>query len=180
MRTRGATQLAVWLVIGAAALAFLYWQDDHIDRDSAQARPIAPDSSLKPGKLDTLPKPFAKLTAPAGLRPKKTIAPVSPTKLRAEPGEPVPVVITAYCLQGRTRMGTGVREGVIAADPRVFPLSSEIDLIIGNDTLGRFRVEDTGLLIKGRKLDVWVADCLEARIFGRKKGHATLVAKIRR
>ena len=77
-------------------------------------------------------------------------------------------------------MGTGVREGVIAADPRVFPLSSEIDVIVGKDTLGRFRVEDTGLLIKGRKLDIWLSNCSEARAFGRKRGQATLAPKSHR
>ena len=53
-------------------------------------------------------------------------------------------------------------------------------MVVGNDTLGRFRVEDTGFMIKGRKLDIWLADCAEARAFGRKQGQATLAAKIRR
>jgi len=101
-------------------------------------------------------------------------------RLRAEPGQPVAVSVTAYCLLGRTRTGTQVREGIVAADPRVFPLNTEIDVIVGKDTLGRFRVEDTGLLIKGRKLDIWLADCSQARAFGRKRGLATLTSEIRR
>ncbi|HEV7454302.1 MAG TPA: hypothetical protein VGO07_03510, partial [Candidatus Saccharimonadales bacterium] len=35
---------------------------------------------------------------------------------------------TAYCLQGRTANGGGVRRGVIAADPRVLRLGSRISL----------------------------------------------------
>lgn len=189
-------QLVVWLFIGAAALAFLKWQNEDINGDSivpvpliVQGDSIAPvplilppilDGATAPGKLDSIPKPFARLNAPVVLAPRKDPAPRLPTKLKAEIGQAVPVTITAYCLKGRTRMGTPVRDGVIAADPRVFPLSSEIDLIVGNDTLGRFRVEDTGLLIKGRILDIWLADCGKARTFGRKRGQATLVPKIHR
>ncbi|MEO7361968.1 MAG: 3D domain-containing protein [Gemmatimonadaceae bacterium] len=176
-RTLGAAQLTVWLVIGAAALAFLQWQNDDIDGDSIVPIPFLLDSAAAPGTFESFPKPFARLKAPITLAPRKDPAPPSPTKLRAEPGQPVPVSITAYCLKGRTRMGTGVREGVVAADPRVFPLTSEIDVIVGKDTLGRFRVEDTGFLIKGRKLDIWLSDCSEARAFGRKRGQATLASK---
>jgi len=171
-------QLAVWLVIGAATLMFLNWQNDDIDGDSIVPIPFLLDSVAAPVKLESYPpKPFARLKAPIVLAPRKSPAPPSPTKLRAELGQPVPVSITAYCLKGRTRMGTGVREGVVAADPRVFPLSSEIDVLIGKDTLGHFRVEDTGFLIKGRKLDIWLGDCSEARAFGRKRGQATLAPK---
>ena len=42
-------------------------------------------------------------------------------------GEPVPVEITAYCLtRTQTRRGRYVRAGIIATDPRLFPLSPPI------------------------------------------------------
>ena len=179
MRTPGATQLAAWLVIGAVALTLLKWSNDDIDADSMKPIPFLLDSATTPAR-DSLPKPFARLRAPIVIIPRKPLTPPRPAGLRAEPGEPIAVSITAYCLQGRTRTGTLVRDGIVAADPRVFPLNTEIDLIIGKDTLGRFRVEDTGFLIKGRRLDLWLESCTEARAFGRKRGQATLASKIRR
>lgn len=179
-RKRSTAQLAVWLLIGSAALVFLKWQNDDIDRDAAAPIPSMLDSGVAPATLESIPKPFARLKAPIILAPRKAPDLPIPKKLRAEPGQPVPVSITAYCLKGRTRIGTAVSDGVVAADPRVFSLGSEIVLVVGKDTLGRFRVEDTGLLIKGRKVDVWLADCTRARAFGRKRGQATLALKSHR
>lgn len=74
---------------------------------------------------------------------------------------------TAYCLRGRTAMGHGVRRGLIAADPRVLRLGSRINLGAGAYS-GTYLVSDTGTRIKGRKLDIWMASCSEARRFGRR------------
>jgi 3D (Asp-Asp-Asp) domain-containing protein len=74
---------------------------------------------------------------------------------------------TAYCLQGRTANGGGVRRGVIAADPRVLRLGSRINLGAGAYS-GSYLVADTGGAVKGRKLDIWVPSCSEARRFGRR------------
>ena len=74
---------------------------------------------------------------------------------------------TAYCLKGRTAMGHGVRRGIIAADPRVLKLGSKVSLNGGGYT-GQYLVSDTGGKIKGRKIDIWVASCAEARKFGRR------------
>lgn len=73
---------------------------------------------------------------------------------------------TAYCLKGRTAMGHGVRRGIIAADPRVLPLGSRIN--IGGGYSGTYLVSDTGSRIKGKKLDIWMPNCAEARRFGRR------------
>lgn len=180
MRQPSAVQTLVWIALGGLAVLFLKWRDRDIEQEASQPIPLLFDSAANPARLDSLPKPFSRMKAPLILVPRRSPAPAPALKLRAEPGETVPVSITAYCLGGRTRSGTAVRDGIVAADPRVFPLNSEIDIIIGRDTLGRFRVEDTGLLIKGRKIDLWLADCAEARSFGRKRGSAKLVSKIRR
>ncbi len=76
-------------------------------------------------------------------------------------------VATAYCLKGRTAMGHGVRSGLIAADPRVLGLGSRINLNAGGYS-GNYLVSDTGGKIKGRRLDIWMASCSEARRFGRR------------
>lgn len=74
---------------------------------------------------------------------------------------------TAYCLKGRTASGSGVRRGIVAADPRVLPLGTRINLNAGAYS-GTYVVADTGGAIKGRKLDIWVASCSEAKRFGRR------------
>jgi 3D (Asp-Asp-Asp) domain-containing protein len=75
---------------------------------------------------------------------------------------------TAYALYGRTRSGTYVRRGVIAADPRVIPLGSIVHIKTPGYS-GVYTVQDTGRKIKGNIVDVWVPSSREARIFGRRK-----------
>ena len=74
---------------------------------------------------------------------------------------------TAYCLKGRTAMGHSVRKGLIAADPRVLRLGSKVNLGAGAHS-GEYLVSDTGGGIKGRRIDIWMASCSEARKFGRR------------
>jgi 3D (Asp-Asp-Asp) domain-containing protein len=74
---------------------------------------------------------------------------------------------TAYCLKGRTAMGHGVRRGIVAADPRFLRLGSRINLGAGAYS-GQYLVSDTGGGIKGRRIDIWVPSCAEARRFGRR------------
>ena len=74
---------------------------------------------------------------------------------------------TAYCLQGRTATGSGVRRGIIAADPRLLRLGSRISLGAGAYS-GSYLVADTGGAVKGRRIDIWVPSCAEARRFGRR------------
>lgn len=74
---------------------------------------------------------------------------------------------TAYCLRGRTATGGSVRRGIIAADPRVLRLGSTVRLE-GGGYSGTYQVTDTGGRIKGKKIDIWVPNCGEARKFGRR------------
>lgn len=97
----------------------------------------------------------------------------------AKLGEPVDVALTAYCLKGLTRRDHYVRQGIVAADPRVFPLGRYVEIYVGKEYYGRFLVDDTGRAIKGNILDIWTPTCREARIFGRTKGTAVLVPKPR-
>lgn len=96
---------------------------------------------------------------------------------RAHPGRAVPVSLTQYCLQGTTRRGRYVRPGIVAADPRVFPLARYVEVFLGKEYIGRFLVDDTGKNVIGPTLDIWTEDCSQARRFGRKWGHAVLVAR---
>lgn len=99
-------------------------------------------------------------------------------KLATQPvryGDPLPVGVTMYCLQGTTRRGRYVRAGIVAADPRLFPLSKYVELYVGRRYIGRFLVDDTGKRIRGARIDVWTSNCREARRFGLQRGTAVLV-----
>jgi 3D (Asp-Asp-Asp) domain-containing protein len=95
--------------------------------------------------------------------------------VRAPAGKALPVSLTQYCLQGTTRRDHWVREGIVAADPRIFPLARYVEVFLGKKYLGRFLVDDTGGKVKGRTLDIWTPSCSDARRFGRQRGTATLI-----
>ncbi len=96
---------------------------------------------------------------------------------RAPAGVALPVSLTQYCLQGTTRRDHYVREGIVAADPRIFPLARYVEVFLGKHYLGRFLVDDTGGKVKGNTLDIWTPSCSDARRFGRQRGTAMLVVK---
>lgn len=83
---------------------------------------------------------------------------------------------TAYCLKGRTASGGSVRRGIVAADPRVLPLGTRINISAGAYS-GTYTVADTGGAVRGRILDIWVPSCAEANRFGRKSIKVSVVAK---
>jgi 3D (Asp-Asp-Asp) domain-containing protein len=74
---------------------------------------------------------------------------------------------TAYCLKGRTASGKGVSRGIVAADPRVLPLGTRIQISAGSYS-GTYTVADTGGAVRGRILDIWMPSCSEANRFGRR------------
>lgn len=83
---------------------------------------------------------------------------------------------TAYCLRGRTATGGNVRRGIVAADPRVLPLGTRIQLNAGAYS-GTYTVADTGGSVKGRILDIWVPSCSEAMRFGRRNVQVSVMGK---
>ena len=93
-------------------------------------------------------------------------------------GEPVPVMLTSYCLRGTTRRGRYVRPGIIAADPKFFPMARYVELYVGRKYYGRFLVDDTGRKIKGNHIDVWLSTCNESKRFGVKRGTAVLMPRL--
>lgn len=83
---------------------------------------------------------------------------------------------TAYCLKGRTASGSGVRRGIVAADRRILPLGTKIQISAGAYS-GTYTVADTGGAIKGKILDIWVPSCAEAMRFGRRTIKVSVVGK---
>jgi 3D (Asp-Asp-Asp) domain-containing protein len=128
--------------------------------------------------VESIPASIVRATAHEAIKMKKGILPLIPSKFaRAEDGISIPVSLTEYCVQGETRRGRQTRHGIVAADPRIFPLARYVDVFLGNDYLGRYLVDDTGGNVLGATLDIWNPDCREAARFGRHWGSATLIAR---
>ena len=126
----------------------------------------------------SIPAGVARATAHEAIKMKRGIIPLIPSKFaRAEDGVTIPVSLTQYCVQGETRRGRQTRHGIVAADPRIFPLSRYVEVYLGKEYLGRYLVDDTGGNVLGATLDIWNPDCKEAARFGRHWGSATLVAR---
>jgi len=85
---------------------------------------------------------------------------------------------TAYALRGRTASGGYVRRGVIAADRRVLPIGTRVRLEAGSYS-GEYVVADTGGLVRGRKIDIWVPSTSEAMRFGRRPVKLTVLTRTR-
>ena len=81
---------------------------------------------------------------------------------------------TAYSLHGRTASGRMVTRGLIAADHRVLPLGTRVRLEAGTYS-GEYLVADTGGLVRGRKIDIWVPNSGEAMRFGRRTVKLTVL-----
>jgi len=137
----------------------------------AAAKPIA-------DRVETRATKLVRATAHEASKMKRGIIPLIPSKFaRAEDGVTIPVSLTQYCVQGETRRGRQTRHGIVAADPRIFPLARYVDVFLGDEYLGRYLVDDTGGNVLGATLDIWNPDCREAARFGRHWGSATLVAR---
>jgi len=74
---------------------------------------------------------------------------------------------TAYCDFGLTYSGVLVHRGIVAADPRVLPIGSVIEVSAG-DYSGIYTVMDTGGVVKGEIIDIYMPDYEEAIQFGRQ------------
>jgi 3D (Asp-Asp-Asp) domain-containing protein len=140
---------------------------------TAVTRPIADGLNVIPTAAGIM-----RATAHEAIKMKKGILPLIPSKFaRAENGVMIPVSLTQYCVQGETRRGRQTRHGIVAADPRIFPLARYVEVFLGSEYLGRYLVDDTGGNVLGATLDIWNPDCREAARFGRHWGNAVLVAR---
>ncbi len=83
-------------------------------------------------------------------------------------GADVGFTATAYCDAGITRSGVRVREGFLAADPAQLPLGSVVRITAAGDRRYErvYTVMDTGGHVVGRRIDLYVRNCDEARRFG--------------
>ena len=83
---------------------------------------------------------------------------------------------TAYCKGRTTASGVGVRSGVAAADPKLLPVGTVLN--VSTDATkynGIYTVMDTGPAVQGRILDLYMWSCHEALSFGRKQVQVTVL-----
>ena len=93
-------------------------------------------------------------------------------------GVPVHFDATAYCKGDLTAAGISVQAGMVAADPKILPLGSIIQIDrIGTRYKGIYSVLDTGPEIQGREVDVYMWSCDEALAFGRQKVQVTVLRR---
>lgn len=75
---------------------------------------------------------------------------------------------TAYAQTGITRLGTFTHPGVVAADPRVFPLGTRIQVTGAGPYSGTYVVADTGSKVRGWHIDIYMPLAGDAVQFGKK------------
>ena len=76
---------------------------------------------------------------------------------------------TAYSVEGETASGKQTREGrTIAADPKILPLGTKVEIKGAGAYDGVYVVHDAGRTVKGREVDIFIDAPAEAKKFGRK------------
>lgn len=99
---------------------------------------------------------------------------VENSRLLPYPSYPIDFTATAYCEKGITKSGVPVAEGIVAADPRVLPLGSWIK-VDGPLYSGIYQVMDTGRLVKGKKIDIYLPTYAKAITFGLRRVRVTVL-----
>jgi len=79
-------------------------------------------------------------------------------------GYKLKVDAVAYHLTGKTALGIATQRGVVAVDPRLIPLGTQLHV----PGYGRGIAADVGTAIKGKIIDLWFPTDAAARQWGRK------------
>lgn len=90
------------------------------------------------------------------------------------PADPIDFISTAYSEKGITKSGIPVASGLVAADPHVLPLGSWI-MVEGPLYSGIYQVMDTGRLVKGKRIDIYLPTTLKAINYGLRKVKVTVL-----
>ena len=91
------------------------------------------------------------------------------------PGARVRFTATAYCQGEVTASGVLPQKGVAAADPALLPVGSVIEVVSVPPYSGVYTIMDTGPMIQGRRLDIYIWSCTEALQFGRRPIDVTVL-----
>ena len=109
----------------------------------------------------------ASLASCSARQPPPRSVPSRSTSTRDEVAHPDTFVATAYSLHG-TPSGSCPYPGIVAADPRILPLGSQIRVSDAGPYSGTYTVANTGHAVSGRRIDVYIPDHAAARRFGRR------------
>jgi 3D (Asp-Asp-Asp) domain-containing protein len=91
------------------------------------------------------------------------------------PGARLRFYATAYCKGEVTASGIWPRTGVVAADPALLPVGSVIQMADVPPYTGIYTVMDTGPMVQGRHIDLYMWSCFEALKFGRRAVEVTVL-----
>ncbi len=92
------------------------------------------------------------------------------------PGAHLRFQASAYCKGDVTASGVAPRTGIAAADPDVLPTGSVIQITtLGPRYDGIYTIMDTGPVIRGRLLDLYMWSCDEALQFGRRSAQVIVL-----
>lgn len=84
-------------------------------------------------------------------------------------GSRVEFIATAYCKGDTTASGVSPQAGIAAADPKLLPEGSVVQLDGGPaQHQGIYTVLDTGPKVQGRHVDLYMWSCYDALAFGRR------------
>jgi len=90
----------------------------------------------------------------------------------------VEYIATAYCKGETTASGVAVKSGVAAADPRMLPVGSVVQVEgVPEQHQGIYTVLDTGPKVQGRHVDLYMWSCNEALAFGRRPVALTVLRR---
>jgi 3D (Asp-Asp-Asp) domain-containing protein len=101
--------------------------------------------------------------------------------LREESAEPAPGArlqfnATAYCQGNLTASGVAPRSGIAAADSSLLPVGSVVQIgSLDQHYNGIYTIMDTGPMVQGRRIDIYMWSCTEAQQFGRRPVHVTVL-----
>lgn len=97
-----------------------------------------------------------------------------PTALPAA-GARLRFTATAYCKGAVTASGVWPRTGVAAADQTLLPVGSVIQVLAELPYTGIYTIMDTGPMVQGRHIDIYMWSCTEAVRFGRRSVEVTVI-----
>jgi 3D (Asp-Asp-Asp) domain-containing protein len=84
------------------------------------------------------------------------------------PGRARTFEATAYAQRSATASGVKSQRGVVAANPHILPLGTEIQVRNAGRYSGTYMVADTGPKVQGRRIDIFIPNPQHAKRFGKK------------
>lgn len=82
-----------------------------------------------------------------------------------ETGHYIEIIATAYSIKGKMKNGKQTHSGAISVDPNFIPMGTTGYI----EGIGPVTAEDTGRLIKGNVVDIWMETEQQALDWGRRR-----------